>query len=110
MPVHPRHANDCRAISTKHDGRRGALSRSGANTLRSTNPNATIRARVGENTVPALLVCGREETRFGPHRDYAQTQMPNLSIVDLAVGHGVNMEDADGFNRALVDFVTGRSR
>lgn len=112
MPVHPRHAK--RLPRDLYDALMidaARLSPIGiANTLINTNPNATIRARVGENVVPSLLICGREETRFGPHRDYAQAHMPNLSIVDLAVGHGVNMEDADGFNRALVDFVTGKSR
>ncbi len=112
MPVHPRHAKrlprdlyDALMIDAARLSPLGI-----ANTLRHTNPNATVRARVHENTVPALLVCGREEKRFAPHREFARTQMPKLSIVDLAVGHGVNMEDADGFNQALIDFVTQQSR
>jgi pimeloyl-ACP methyl ester carboxylesterase len=112
MPVHPRHAK--RLPKDLYDALMTDAARLSpigvANTLRYTNPNATIRARVGENTVPALLMCGREEARFAPHREFARARMPDLSIVDLPAGHGVNMEDAPGFNRALTEFVTGRSR
>ena len=108
MPVHPRHAK--RLPADLYDAlmiEAAALDPRGiANTLRYTNPNATVRARVHENRVPALLICGREETRFAPHREFARAQMPNLSIVDLAVGHGVNMEDPQGFNRAVQEFIT----
>lgn len=109
MPVHPRHAK--RLPPELYDALMLDAARLDplgiANTLRYTNPNATIRARIGENTRPSLLVCGSQETRFAPHRNFARSRMPNLSIVDLPVGHGVNMEDAPGFNRALTDFVTG---
>ncbi len=112
MPIHPRHAK--RLPKDLYDALMvdaARLSPLGiANTLRHTNPNATIRARVAENTAPALLVCGHEETRFAPHREFARTRMPNLTIVDLPAGHGVNMEDPHGFNQALVDFVSGRAR
>jgi len=112
MPVHPRHAKRLpRELYNALMVDAARLDPLGiANALRHTNPNATIRARVGENTRPSLLVCGSAETRFAPHREFARTRMPNLSIVDLPVGHGVNMEDAPGFNRALIDFVTGGSR
>lgn len=112
MPVHPRHAK--RLPRELYDALMLEAARLDplgiANTLRHTNPNVTIRARIAENTMPALLVCGSEESRFAPHREFARTSMPNLSIVDLPVGHGVNMEDPPGFNRALIDFVTSRSR
>jgi len=111
MPVHPRHAK--RLPKELYDALMvdaARLSPLGiANTLAQTNPNATMRARIGENTVPAMLLCGREETRFAPHREFARTRMPNLTIVDLAAGHGVNMEDPQGFNRALIEFVSGRA-
>ena len=108
MPVHPRHAR--RLPADLYDAlmiEAAQLNPAGiANTLRYTNPNTTVRGRVHANTRPALLICGREETRFAPHREFARTTMPNLAIVDLPVGHGVNMEDPAGFNRALADFVT----
>ena len=31
--------------------------------------------------------------------------MPRLRIPDLDAGHAVNMEDADGFNRAVRRFI-----
>lgn len=78
-----------------------------ANTLRYTNPNVSMRARLHENSVPALLTCGRHETRFAEKRAHALQHMPHLEVVDLDAGHAVNMEDADGFNRAVTRFVTG---
>ena len=108
MPVHPRQARRLPADLYNALLREAALlSPIGiANTLRYTNPNATVRGRVAENTVSALLICGSAETRFAPHREFALAQMPHLSIVDLAVGHGVNMEDPAGFNAAVRGFIS----
>ena len=110
MPVHPRHAKrlapDLYAALMQDAARLSPLGI--ANTLRYTNPNATVRSRVHTNVPPALLICGSTETRFAKHREFAHSRMSNLSIVDLAVGHGVNMEDAAGFNRALGEFITSR--
>jgi len=107
MPVHPRHAKRLPPDLYAALMLDAALlnPRGIANTLRYTNPNATVRARVHENIAPALLVCGSAEQRFAKHRGFAQAHMPNLAIVDLSVGHGVNMEDADGFNRAIRAFI-----
>jgi len=107
MPVHPRHAKRLPADLYAALMLDAALlnPRGIANTLRYTNPNATVRGRVQHNVTPALLVCGSAEQRFAKHRAFAQIHMPNLAIVDLAVGHGVNMEDAAGFNGALIDFI-----
>ncbi len=108
MPVHPRQARRLPADLYNALLREAALlSPTGvANTLRYTNPNATVRERVAENTVPSLLICGSAETRFAPHREFALAQMPQLTIVDLAVGHGVNMEDPAGFNAAVREFIS----
>ncbi len=107
MPVHPRHAT--RLPPSVYDALRADSARLTphgiANALRYTNPNVTVRARIQDNVRPALLICGNNEARFAEHRAYAQRTMPNLTIVDLDVGHGVNMEDADGFNRAACDFI-----
>jgi pimeloyl-ACP methyl ester carboxylesterase len=112
MPIHPRHAK--RLAPPLYD----ALCRDAArldprgiaNTLRYTNPNVSVRTRVHGNTRPALLICGSTEQRFAAHRAFAAQQMPHLSIVDLPVGHGVNMEDPDGFNRALTAFIRTHSQ
>lgn len=107
MPVHPRHAK--RLAAPLYEALLSDAARLNprgiANTLRYTNPNVTVRARVQQNPRPALLICGSTEQRFAPNRAFAAEQMPNLTIVDLPVGHGVNMEDADGFNRAACAFI-----
>jgi len=110
MPVHPRHAKRLAPdlYAALMEDAAGLSPQGIANTLRYTNPNATVRGRVHANACPALLVCGSAETRFAKHREFARTTMPKLSIVDLAVGHGVNMEDAAGFNRAIGEFITAR--
>jgi 2-succinyl-6-hydroxy-2,4-cyclohexadiene-1-carboxylate synthase len=107
IPVHPRHAHKlpkpvyqalC-ADAQRHDPL-GI-----ANTLRRTNPQASVRARLGDNTRPVLLICGTRERRFRPHRDYAATVMPHLQVADLDSGHGMNMEDPQGFNAAVIAFI-----
>ena len=68
-------------------------------------PAASVRTEVGSNQRPLLLICGTEEQRFQPFRDYAETQVPQLTIAELAVGHAVNLEDVDGFNQQLCQFI-----
>jgi 2-succinyl-6-hydroxy-2,4-cyclohexadiene-1-carboxylate synthase len=108
MPVHPRHAKRLPAAlydALRRDSRQ-LNPRGIANTLRYTNPNVSVRTRVAANTRPALLVCGRHESRFAAHRDYAAAHMPHLTVVDIDAGHGVNMEAPDAFNHAVAAFVT----
>jgi len=107
IPVHPRHAT--RLPKDVHDALLRDAARVSpdgvANTLLYTNPGVSMRARLNENTVPALLAFGRHEERFRDKRDYAARVMPMLEIVELDAGHGVNMEDATGFNRAVTAFI-----
>lgn len=70
-----------------------------------TVPPSSVRGRVAENRVPALLVVGEREKRFAPHRRFAEANMPLLEVVALDGGHAVNLDAADGFNDAVVDFV-----
>jgi pimeloyl-ACP methyl ester carboxylesterase len=107
MPVHPRHAKRLPTAlyaALCRDAER-LNPRGIANTLRYTNPNVSVRSRIDANTRPALLVCGRHESRFQPHRDYAVAHMPRLSVVDIDAGHGVNMEAPEAFNRAVSAFI-----
>jgi 2-succinyl-6-hydroxy-2,4-cyclohexadiene-1-carboxylate synthase len=76
-----------------------------ANTLRYTNPATSVRDRLGANVRPALLVCGARERRFRALRDSAAATMPDLRIVDLDAGHGMNMEVPDAFNDAVIAFL-----
>lgn len=107
IPVHPRHATKLpkplqEALVT--DARR--LDPTGvANIIRHTNPNVSVRAELQQNTRPALLVCGKRERRFQPHRAFAEANMPLLKIVDIDAGHGVNMEAHGPFNTAVGSFI-----
>lgn len=80
-----------------------------AGTLEWTLPTASVRAEVAGNTRPALLVCGRFERRFAPHRQFAAAAMPHLAIADVASGHAVNMQAAEAFNTAVCAFVERHS-
>ena len=111
IPVHPRRATGLpKAVYQALVADADKLDPLGvANTLRYTNPNISIRARVHENTVPALLACGARERRFEPHRAYLAANMPALDIVDLDAGHAVNMEAADTFNNAVTAFIEAQA-
>ncbi len=70
-----------------------------------TSPSLSIHHRLGEILVPTLLVNGLWEKRFQPMRDHAATAIPGVTVVDLPGGHSVNVEAAEGFDRAVVEFV-----
>jgi pimeloyl-ACP methyl ester carboxylesterase len=70
-----------------------------------TVPDSSVRPRVAQNRVPALLVCGEREKRFAAHRAYAERAMPRLEVVGAHAGHAVNIEAAEAFNAAVTDFV-----
>lgn len=76
-----------------------------ANTLRYATPNVPVRERVKDLRVPTLLVCGERETRCTPLRAFAECAIPGLQVVGANAGHAVNIEAAEVFNAAVVDFV-----
>jgi pimeloyl-ACP methyl ester carboxylesterase len=49
-------------------------------------------------------MCGKREKRFKARRDFAESHMPLLDIVDLNAGHAVNIDAADEFNQAVTAF------
>jgi 2-succinyl-6-hydroxy-2,4-cyclohexadiene-1-carboxylate synthase len=108
IPVHPRHARKLPAPlyqALLSDAE--LLNPLGiANTLRHTNPNVSVRDQVKSNSRPALLLCGERERRFSAHREFAADNMPELEIVDLDAGHGMNMEAHQAFNSAASTFIT----
>ena len=75
-----------------------------ARTFRHTVLGSPLGERLSENRVPALLVAGRREAAFAPHRRRAEQGMPALEVVELDTGHAVNLEDATGFNTAVTRF------
>ena len=78
-----------------------------------TAPHSSVRDRVSELRVPALLTVGAAERRFAPAADFARAAIPDLAVVELAgAGHNVNLHAVKGWNEAVVDFLgprTGRS-
>ncbi|RIX83233.1 alpha/beta fold hydrolase [Acidovorax cavernicola] len=54
---------------------------------------------------PMLLVNGRREAAFQRYRDIAKDKIPSCEVVDLDVGHAVNLEDPAGFDRAVTIFL-----
>ncbi len=76
-----------------------------ARTLLHTTPGVSVRDIAAENPRPALLCHGVHETRFAPSKAWAEANMRSLAVVDLDAGHGVNMEDAQGFNEHVTHFI-----
>lgn len=107
IPVHPRHAHRLPeavqaallADAQRHDPLGIAM------TLEVTNPAVSVRERLAENTRPACLLWGRNERRFAPLADYARSRMPDLQVVELNAGHGMNMEAPAAFNLAVSEFI-----
>jgi pimeloyl-ACP methyl ester carboxylesterase len=107
IPVHPRHGR--RLPKPVYD----ALLRDAethdpeglANTIGITTPATSMRARLHENTRPACLIWGTRERRFREAAEFARAAMPRLTVVPLDAGHGMNMEQPDAFNDAVLGFL-----
>jgi 2-succinyl-6-hydroxy-2,4-cyclohexadiene-1-carboxylate synthase len=108
LPVHPCHAR--RLPAAVHAALLADAQlhtpRGIAQTLRYSSPNVSVRERVKHLQVPTLLVCGEREQRFAANRAFAERDIPGLQVVPTPAGHAVNIEAADMFNKAAVDFVT----
>jgi 2-succinyl-6-hydroxy-2,4-cyclohexadiene-1-carboxylate synthase len=65
----------------------------------------SCRSRVGENTVPTLLVVGEQEKGFAAPAQWLAETMPHLQVVPADAGHGVNLEAPDTFDEAVVAFI-----
>ncbi|MDP6343309.1 MAG: alpha/beta fold hydrolase [Alphaproteobacteria bacterium] len=76
-----------------------------ARAFRHSSPHLSVRERIGENVVPTLLVCGEREERFAGSRQFAEANMPELTVVGADAGHAVNIEAADVFNQAVADLI-----
>jgi 2-succinyl-6-hydroxy-2,4-cyclohexadiene-1-carboxylate synthase len=111
LPIHPVHAKRLQPAVHRpllEDAAR--LDPAGvARTFRYTVPESSVRDRAAANRVPTLLVCGARETRFTPHREFAERVMPHIEVVAADAGHAVNLEAAARFDAAACEFL-GRSR
>lgn len=54
--------------------------------------------------MPVLLVNGRWEKAFQPFVEVAQRSIPQLEVVPLEGGHSINIEQPEGFDRAVLAF------
>ncbi len=107
IPVHPKHG--WRLPKPVHDALvEDAQSHEPAgvaDTIGITIPAISQRDRLADNTRPACLIWGTKEKRFADMAEYAIQTMPHLTAERLDAGHGMNMEDASGFNEAVLRFV-----
>ncbi len=76
-----------------------------ARTFRYSAPHLSVRREVRDTSVPTLLICGAYETRFKSNHEYALANIPNLQVIEAAVGHAVNIEAADVFNSAVTAWI-----
>lgn len=108
IPVHPKHG--WRLPKPVHEALvADALAHDPAgiaNTIGITIPAISQRDRLQENARPACLIWGSKEKRFTEMAGFAGRHMPLLRTERLDAGHGVNMEDAAGFNEAVLRFLT----
>ena len=75
------------------------------NAMCHTVPYAGVKHRLKDNTCPVLHVFGQRERTFQADRDYIAEHMANCQVVDLEhAGHAVNLDDAEGFNQAVITF------
>jgi len=79
-----------------------------ANSMEYTNALTPLGGRLGDVSVPTLLTVGVKEDRFLPLVERARL-IPDLQIVELAVGHPVNAHDPVGWNDAVVAFLSGHT-
>ena len=107
IAVHPKHAR--RLPPTVYDAlvadAESISPTAIANAMERTTPTASVRGDLQRNTRPALLIQGRFEKRFAPHRAFAERTMPHLEVVAVDSGHAVNMQAADAFNAAVAAFI-----
>ncbi|MGM0585939.1 MAG: alpha/beta fold hydrolase [Pseudomonadota bacterium] len=76
--------------------------------LEITLPRAGVRERMRTNRTPVLMVNGRWEKKFQPHADWAERNVPRLRRTDLEGGHSINVEQAEAFDAAVIEFLTDR--
>jgi pimeloyl-ACP methyl ester carboxylesterase len=107
IPVHPRHGwrlpkpvREALVTDAENHDPTGI-----ADTIGITIPAISQRDRLQENSRPACLIWGSKEKRFAEMADFARRNMPLLTIAELDAGHGMNMEDAAGFNQAVLNFL-----
>lgn len=75
-----------------------------ANTGLHTVTNSSVRHLLEDIHRPTLLVVGENEQNFLSCRDHVQQVMPNIEVLNLPGGHAVNIDAAQRFNQAVIEF------
>jgi pimeloyl-ACP methyl ester carboxylesterase len=106
LPFHPIHARrfpqDVKdALVEKADGISAAAIKLGG-LVGDLNSIETL----GKLEQPVLLTNGRYEKSFQADLDNLLRLYPDLNVADLDGGHSVNIEAAEGFNAAVLRFLT----
>lgn len=70
-----------------------------------TAPALSLYGRQSQPLVPTLLINGRHERAFQPCREELAAAWPAMEIADIGGGHAVNIENPEGFNTALIEFL-----
>jgi 2-succinyl-6-hydroxy-2,4-cyclohexadiene-1-carboxylate synthase len=108
MPIHPKNARRL------PEATRDALLRDAdildpggvANTLQHV-ADSSVTNILSQVTMPNLLVCGTREKPFARGLEIAKEHIANLEIVTADVGHAVNIQASDIFNKAVTGFIQG---
>ena len=106
LPIHPRFAArlDKRSFKLLNEDAELLDPAGLARTMINTVPESPVRDLLMSNQVPTLLVQGRHERAFQPLAEWSQAHVPLLETVVLEAGHAVNLQCADDFNRAVLEF------
>ena len=108
IPVHPRHGRRLPkpVYEALVEDARTHDPAGIANTIGITNPETSMRQRLAENSRPACMIWGTKERRFRALAQHAESHMPLLTTIPLDAGHGMNMEQPDEFNAAVLSFIS----
>lgn len=63
------------------------------------------RDRLAKITCPTLLCQGIYEKQFQEPAEYAKTQVPNITVIEMEVGHNPNRDAAKHFNQSVLNFL-----
>ncbi|WP_162915086.1 alpha/beta fold hydrolase [Desertibaculum subflavum] len=107
MRIHPRHARRLPAEVKAELVADAALiaPEAIARSIRVTRTDLYAGDDLHRLAMPVLLVNGRNEAAFQPLRDRAAAAIPGAKVADLEGGHSVNIDAAEGFNRAVIGFL-----
>jgi len=107
LPFHPRRARRL------EPGLREAMvevanatdPRAVARLMRIARSRLSVLGELHRIACPTLLVNGRSERSFQPLRDVAENRIRGIRIADIAGGHAINLENPEGFNAAVAEFL-----